>query len=82
MHYILTIPELLETIFVCLDKASNAQNLLVCRQWAAISRSVLWRDINTRVDFHNLVQLLGPIESLVDEEGDVSKYAISWRTDK
>lgn len=71
MHLALTIPELLQNIFVHLEKPSNARNLLVCGQWATVCKGVLWRNIDTLADFYTLIRLLGPLEIIEDHQIDV-----------
>ncbi|KAF5362063.1 hypothetical protein D9756_002838 [Leucocoprinus leucothites] len=71
MHRVLTIPELLDTIFKSLDNNSNLTNALVCRSWSEVALDALWRHVD---DLHRLFNLLAPLRV---KEGDLKQVEFS-----
>jgi len=60
MHRVLAIPELLDMVFGFMDRASNASNACVCKQWSEVSLSFLWSDVD---DLYRLFGLLAPLRA-------------------
>ncbi|KAH8091795.1 hypothetical protein BXZ70DRAFT_469086 [Cristinia sonorae] len=58
-HKVVQIPEIVELILSFLDKSSNVQNALVCKQWSDIALNLLWRDLP---DVCPLFELLCPMK--------------------
>jgi hypothetical protein len=61
-HRVLSIPELLELIFLHLDRASNASNACVCKAWSQIALDTLWREVD---DMPRLLSILSPMKPTV-----------------
>ncbi|KIM82828.1 hypothetical protein PILCRDRAFT_457828 [Piloderma croceum F 1598] len=62
VHPVLTIPELLDSVFSFLDHHSNGTNACVCKAWSNVALPVLWCD----VDLWRLVSLLVPLKKRGD----------------
>ncbi|RDB19759.1 hypothetical protein Hypma_013234 [Hypsizygus marmoreus] len=75
MSFALTIPELLENIFLHADQVSVLRSLFVCKQWYIIGRSVLWRNVEGPKHFRGLVLLLGRLLGFDDDETDTTQVA-------
>ena len=58
-HRVLSIPELLQTIFSFGSRASNVSNALVCRSWLEPALDQIWHEVD---DIYYLLQLLAPLE--------------------
>jgi F-box-like len=56
-HRVLSIPELLQTIFSFGTRASNASNALVCRSWREPALDHFWHEVD---DIYYLLQILSP----------------------
>ena len=59
MHRVLSIVELLDSIFAFVDKQSNINNACVCKQWSEICLATLWRDVD---DLYRLFRILSPLK--------------------
>ncbi|KAF5328448.1 hypothetical protein D9619_013309 [Psilocybe cf. subviscida] len=70
---VLTLPELIATIFSFMERKHNFQNALVCRIWSACALGEVWCDVD---DFHALLGLLAPL-ILEDYPNQKSKYIFS-----
>lgn len=57
-HRVLSIPELLQTIFSFGSRASNVSNALVCRSWRELALDQIWHEVD---DIYYLLQLLAPL---------------------
>ena len=57
-HRVLSIPELLQTIFSFGSRSSNVSNALVCRSWREPALDQIWHEV---VDIYYLLQLLAPL---------------------
>ncbi|RDB15035.1 hypothetical protein Hypma_005437 [Hypsizygus marmoreus] len=64
---VLSIPELLENVFIHSDKTSNSVNVQVCKFWFDVCRPVLWQSLDNKGDSRKLVETLAPL-GLVEEE--------------
>ncbi|KAG6847893.1 hypothetical protein H0H93_005137 [Arthromyces matolae] len=51
--------ELLTDIFGELDNKCNATNMRVCREWALVTRPVLWKNVDTFPHFKAFLDILG-----------------------
>jgi F-box-like len=60
---VLTLPELLQTIFSFGTRASNVSSALVCRSWREIALDQVWREID---DIYYLLDILTPLNRRVD----------------
>jgi len=58
-HRVLSIPELLQTIFSFGSRASNVSNALVCRSWREPALDQIWHEVD---DIYYLLQLLAPLQ--------------------
>jgi len=79
MHRVLTIPELLDTIFSNLGHSSNLNNSLVCRSWSEIALDALWRYVG---DLQRLFNILAPLREREEAEEPrrlVCQLVISFR---
>lgn len=65
---VLSISELLQTIFSFGTRASNASNALVCRAWCEPALNHVWREVD---DLYYLLRLLAPLH----QQGE-SKYYV------
>jgi len=65
MHRVLTIPELLTTIFSNLGLSANLNNSLVCQSWSEVALDVLWRYVG---DLHRLFNILVPLRERKEAE--------------
>jgi hypothetical protein len=57
-HRVLSIPELLQSIFNFGSRASNVSNALVCRTWREPALDQIWHEVD---DIYYLLQLLSPL---------------------
>jgi hypothetical protein len=57
-HRVLSIPELLQTIFSFGSQASNASNALVCRSWREPALDHVWHEVD---DIYYLLHVLAPL---------------------
>jgi len=79
MHRVLTMPELLDTIFSSLGHSYNLNNSLVCRSWSEVALDVLWRYVG---DLQRLFNILAPLREREEPEGPrqlVCQLVISLR---
>lgn len=75
MHRALSLPELLLSVFACLDHQSNAKAARVCRSWSEHALNELWKDVDIMI-----LQSLAPIDKTLLEEcsGIVSLHIVKF----
>lgn len=66
---VLSIPELLQTIFSFGSRASNSSNALVCRSWREPALDHVWHEVD---DIYYLLQVLAPLR----QEG--TAFYVRW----
>lgn len=49
MHDVLTIPEILTSVFGLLDKGCNARNARVCKTWKEPALDIVWSEVTPKV---------------------------------
>ncbi|VDC05187.1 unnamed protein product [Peniophora sp. CBMAI 1063] len=60
MEIVMTMPELIDAIFVHLSRAENAVTALVCKQWLEISRDHIWYEVERPTELFNQLSPLQP----------------------